>query len=56
MSTPTRNGGLVFYPSLSLLNEDHDREYLLTKFKQFSKSDFIQIPSERLTRRKQASN
>ena len=56
MSIPTRNRGLVFYPSISLVNEDHDKEYLLTKFKQFSQFDFEEIPSERLTRRKHASN
>ena len=56
MSIPTRNRGLVFYNSLSLVNEDHDKKYRLIKFKQFSKFDFKEIPSERLTRRMQASN
>ena len=56
MFIPTGNHGLAFYLSLSLINEDHDKEYLLTKFKQFSKCDFIEIPSERLIRRKEATN
>ena len=47
MSTPTRNCGSAFYSSLSLvidiairnsydyINEDHNKEYPLTKFMQF---------------------
>ena len=56
MSTPTRNRGLVFYPSLSLVNEDHDKEYLLTKFKQFSSCDFIEIPNKKEEASQQTSN
>ena len=48
MSTPTRKCGLVFNPSLSLDNEDHNKEYLRTKSKQFSKNDFGEMPSQRL--------
>ena len=38
-----------FYASLSLVNEDHNKEYPLTKFKQFSKCGFGEISSQPLT-------
>ena len=50
MSTPTRKCGLVFYPSLSFVNKDHNEEYPLTKFQQFSKCGFGEICSQRLSR------
>ena len=43
MSTPIRKCGLVFHPSLSLINEDHNKEYPLTKVKQFAKCSFGEI-------------
>ena len=42
MSTPTRKCRLIFFPSLSLVNEDRNKEYPLTKCKQFSKCGFNQ--------------
>ena len=47
--TLTTNCALVFYASLSLVNEDHNNEYPLTKFKQFSKCGFGEISSQPLT-------
>ena len=47
--TLTINCGLVFYPSLSLVNEDHNKEYPLAKFKQFSRCGFGEISSQPLT-------
>ena len=35
--------GLDFYSFLSLVNEDHNQEYLLTKFKEFAKCGFGEI-------------
>ena len=32
--------GVDFFPSLSLVNEDHNQEYSLIKSKQFSKCGF----------------
>ena len=32
ISTPTRKCGSVFYSSLSLANEDHNKKYPQTKF------------------------
>ena len=43
MSTPIRKCGLVFHPSLSLINDDHNKEYPLTKVKQFAKYSFGEI-------------
>ena len=43
MPTPVRKFGLVLYPFLSLVNEDLNKEYPLTKFKQFSKCNFVEI-------------
>ena len=37
-----------FLPSLSLVNEDYNKEYHLTKFKQFSKCGFGEISCQRL--------
>ena len=47
MSTPTRKRGSVFYPSLSLVNEDYNKEYPLNK--KFSKCGFGEIFSQRST-------
>ena len=41
MCTPSRKCGSVFYPSLSPFNEDHNKEYPLTKFKQFYKCGYV---------------
>ena len=49
MCTPSRKCGSVFYPSLSLFNEDYNKEYPLTKFKQFYKYGSGEIFSQRLT-------
>ena len=38
MSTPTKQ--CVFYPSLLLANEDHDKEHPLTKSKPFTNCGF----------------
>ena len=46
MSTPTRKCGLVFHPCLSLDNEDHHKEYSLTRFKQLSNCGFREISSQ----------
>ena len=43
MSTPTRTCGLVFYPSLSPLNKDHNMEHPLKKVRQFSKCNFLSV-------------
>ena len=52
MSTPTRKYGSAFCPTLSFVNdlvtrnsydyvnEDHNKEYPMTKFKQFSNCGF----------------
>ena len=37
MPAPDRNSGLVFYPSLPLVNEDHNKEYPLTEFTRLTK-------------------
>ena len=57
--TPTRKCGSVFYPSLVIdtvirnsydyVNEDHNKEYPPTKFKQFSTCGFGEISSQHLT-------
>ena len=47
MVTPTRKYDSVFYPSLSILYEDHNKECPLTKYEQFSKCD-IDNSSQRL--------
>ena len=49
MSTPSKKGRLVLFPYLSLANEDRNKEYILTKFKQSSQCDFGEISSQRLT-------
>ena len=48
MSSPSRMCGLDFYPALSLANDDHNKEYPMTKFKQFSKFGLVEISSQRL--------
>ena len=37
MITPTWKFGSVFYPSLSIFYEDHNKECYLTKYEQISK-------------------
>ena len=49
MFAPSRMCGLDFYPALSLANDDHNKEYPMTKFKQFSKFGLGEISSQRLT-------
>ena len=49
MCTPSRKCGSAFYPSLSPFNEDHNKEYPLTKFKQFYKCGSGEIFCQRLT-------
>ena len=48
MYIPIRKGGLLFYPSLSLINKEYNKEYPLAKFKQFSKCGFGEISSQHL--------
>ena len=48
MSAPTRKCGSVFYHSLSLVNKDHNNEYPLKKFKQFTNCSFGETSSQRL--------
>ena len=50
---PIQDGGvkkslLVFYSSLSLVNEDRNKGYSLTKFKEFSKCGFGEYSSQHL--------
>ena len=40
MVTPTRKFDSVFYPSLSLFNEDHNKEYPLKKYEYFPNCGF----------------
>ena len=61
MYTPTRKCSSVFYPSLLLandivirnsydyVNKDHNKEYPLTKYEQFSKCGFGEISFHRET-------
>ena len=46
MSGSTKKRGLVFYSTLSLAKEDHNKEYPLTKFKQFTNCGFGEIFSQ----------
>ena len=48
MVTPTRKFGSVFYPSLSIFNEGHNKESPLKKYEHFSKGGFEEISSQRL--------
>ena len=46
MVTPTRKFGPVFYPSLSIFYEDHNKECSLTKYEQISKCGFEEISTQ----------